>query len=288
MQGRCRSRAASLRRLHRFIPVWPVSGVSRRRDSGEPPRTRARTLAIRPRALPARLLRPAQRDVHRAYRHRPLHLFGGIGLLMGAVGFTSCSLTMLWFWGHGIADVRCSSLACSSKSSASSSSRSDCSRSSLRRSTRSGWTNANASPGWSRTSCASPRCESSTSGPDERDYPRNAQVISCPPARPVSTSPSTTLPCGRASDNSSPFQRDRAVLYCYGSPVLRHDSCGSPPLRSTSCSSAIRGTSTWPAPAGLPAAAQSCSTRCYRCTTRWCSIGAASASGRPLRGSSGP
>ena len=37
------------------------------------------------------------------YRHRPLHLFGGIGLLMGIVGFlTLLYLTVLWFMGHGI------------------------------------------------------------------------------------------------------------------------------------------------------------------------------------------
>jgi glycosyltransferase involved in cell wall biosynthesis len=37
------------------------------------------------------------------YRHRPLHLFGGVGLLMGAVGFVILLyLTMLKLWGHGI------------------------------------------------------------------------------------------------------------------------------------------------------------------------------------------
>jgi len=37
------------------------------------------------------------------YRHRPLHLFGGLGLLMGLVGFlTLAYLTVLWFLGHGI------------------------------------------------------------------------------------------------------------------------------------------------------------------------------------------
>ena len=37
------------------------------------------------------------------YRHRPLHLFGGVGLLMGAVGFVFLLyLTMLKLWGHGI------------------------------------------------------------------------------------------------------------------------------------------------------------------------------------------
>ena len=37
------------------------------------------------------------------YRHRPLHLFGGIGLLIGAVGFVILLyLTVLKFWGEGI------------------------------------------------------------------------------------------------------------------------------------------------------------------------------------------
>ena len=37
------------------------------------------------------------------YRHRPLHLFGGVGLLMGALGFVILLyLTMLKIWGHGI------------------------------------------------------------------------------------------------------------------------------------------------------------------------------------------
>jgi glycosyltransferase involved in cell wall biosynthesis len=37
------------------------------------------------------------------YRYRPLHLFGGIGLLLGAVGFVILTyLTVIWFWGAGI------------------------------------------------------------------------------------------------------------------------------------------------------------------------------------------
>jgi glycosyltransferase involved in cell wall biosynthesis len=37
------------------------------------------------------------------YRHRPLHLFGGLGLLMGVIGFVILLyLTVLWFWGEGI------------------------------------------------------------------------------------------------------------------------------------------------------------------------------------------
>jgi glycosyltransferase involved in cell wall biosynthesis len=37
------------------------------------------------------------------YRYRPLHLFGGIGMLMGALGFIILLyLSVLWFWGQGI------------------------------------------------------------------------------------------------------------------------------------------------------------------------------------------
>lgn len=37
------------------------------------------------------------------YRYRPLHLFGGVGLFMGAVGFVILLyLTVIWFWGEGI------------------------------------------------------------------------------------------------------------------------------------------------------------------------------------------
>jgi len=37
------------------------------------------------------------------YRYRPLHLFGGLGLLLGTVGFFLCTyLTILWFTGHAI------------------------------------------------------------------------------------------------------------------------------------------------------------------------------------------
>jgi hypothetical protein len=37
------------------------------------------------------------------YRHRPLHLFGGVGLLMGALGFVFLLyLSVLKLWGEGI------------------------------------------------------------------------------------------------------------------------------------------------------------------------------------------
>jgi glycosyltransferase involved in cell wall biosynthesis len=37
------------------------------------------------------------------YRHRPLHLFGGLGVFMGAVGFVILLyLTVIWLWGAGI------------------------------------------------------------------------------------------------------------------------------------------------------------------------------------------
>jgi len=37
------------------------------------------------------------------YRHRPLHLFGGVGVFMGAVGFVILVyLTVIWLWGQAI------------------------------------------------------------------------------------------------------------------------------------------------------------------------------------------
>ena len=37
------------------------------------------------------------------YRYRPLHLFGGVGLLLGALGFVVLLyLSVLWLWGQGI------------------------------------------------------------------------------------------------------------------------------------------------------------------------------------------
>ena len=37
------------------------------------------------------------------YRYRPLHLFGGVGLLLGALGFiVLLYLSVLWLWGQGI------------------------------------------------------------------------------------------------------------------------------------------------------------------------------------------
>jgi glycosyltransferase involved in cell wall biosynthesis len=37
------------------------------------------------------------------YRHRPLHLFGGLGLALGGIGFLVCVyLTILWFAGNAI------------------------------------------------------------------------------------------------------------------------------------------------------------------------------------------
>jgi glycosyltransferase involved in cell wall biosynthesis len=37
------------------------------------------------------------------YRYRPLHLFGGLGVVMGALGFVILLyLTVEWFWGHAI------------------------------------------------------------------------------------------------------------------------------------------------------------------------------------------
>ena len=59
------------------------------------------------------------------YRHRPLHLFGGIGLLTSLIGLVILVyLTVVKLAGHAIGSGRCSPLACCSSSSASSCSRS--------------------------------------------------------------------------------------------------------------------------------------------------------------------
>ena len=59
------------------------------------------------------------------YRHRPLHLFGGLGLVLGFLGIALLGyLTVLKAMGEAIGTARCSPWACCSWSSASSSSRS--------------------------------------------------------------------------------------------------------------------------------------------------------------------
>ena len=90
--------------LHRFIPVLArVPWIPDRGDPGEPPSAAARPLALRARALPARLLRSAQRHVHGALppsaappvrRHRRSSWArSGSSILT--------YLTVIWFWGHG-------------------------------------------------------------------------------------------------------------------------------------------------------------------------------------------
>ena len=81
----------------------PPIRVPDRRDPRQPPRSSAR----RSRYGPERYLRGffdlLSVTFMGRYRYRPLHLFGGIGLLMGAVGFIVLPyLTVLWFWGEGI------------------------------------------------------------------------------------------------------------------------------------------------------------------------------------------
>ena len=59
------------------------------------------------------------------YRYRPLHLFGGLGLLLGRLGFgVLVYLTVSRSAGTRSGSGRCSCSACCSSSSASSSSRS--------------------------------------------------------------------------------------------------------------------------------------------------------------------
>jgi glycosyltransferase involved in cell wall biosynthesis len=90
--------------LHRFIPI--LAAYRGFRVAEIPVNHRARQHG-RSRYGPERYLRGffdlLSVTFMGRYRHRPLHLFGGVGVLMGAVGFIILTyLTMLWFWGHGI------------------------------------------------------------------------------------------------------------------------------------------------------------------------------------------
>jgi glycosyltransferase involved in cell wall biosynthesis len=90
--------------LHRFLPV--LAAYQGYRVAEIPVNHRARQHG-RSRYGPERYLRGffdlLSVTVMGRYRYRPLHLFGGIGLLMGAVGFIILLyLSMLWFWGQGI------------------------------------------------------------------------------------------------------------------------------------------------------------------------------------------
>ena len=90
--------------LHRFIPV--LAAYRGFRVAEIPVNHRARQHG-RSRYGPERYLRGffdlLSVTFMGRYRHRPLHLFGGLGLLMGSVGFVVLLyLTVLWFWGEGI------------------------------------------------------------------------------------------------------------------------------------------------------------------------------------------
>ena len=90
--------------LHRFIPV--LAAYQGYRMAEIPVNHRARQHG-RSRYGPERYLRGffdlLSVTFMGRYRYRPLHLFGGIGLLLGAVGFIILTyLTTIWFWGAGI------------------------------------------------------------------------------------------------------------------------------------------------------------------------------------------
>jgi glycosyltransferase involved in cell wall biosynthesis len=90
--------------LHRFIPVLAAyQGYS---VAEIPVNHRARQHG-RSRYGPERYLRGffdlLSVTFMGRYRYRPLHLFGGLGALMGAVGFVILTyLTVVWFWGEAI------------------------------------------------------------------------------------------------------------------------------------------------------------------------------------------
>jgi glycosyltransferase involved in cell wall biosynthesis len=90
--------------LHRFIPV--LAAYRGYRIAEVPVNHRARQHGSS-RYGPERYLRGffdlLSVTFMGRYRHRPLHLFGGIGALMGAIGFVILTyLTVIWFWGQGI------------------------------------------------------------------------------------------------------------------------------------------------------------------------------------------
>lgn len=90
--------------LHRFIPV--LAAYRGFRVAEMPVNHRARQHG-RSRYGPERYLRGffdlLSVTFMGRYRHRPLHLFGGVGLLMGAMGFiVLLYLALLKAWGHGI------------------------------------------------------------------------------------------------------------------------------------------------------------------------------------------
>ena len=90
--------------LHRFIPI--LASYRGFRVAEIPVNHRARTHG-KSRYGPERYMRGfldlLSVTFMGRYRHRPLHLFGGFGILLGAIGFVILLyLTMLWFWGHGI------------------------------------------------------------------------------------------------------------------------------------------------------------------------------------------
>ncbi|HSI97257.1 MAG TPA: hypothetical protein VK926_02760, partial [Gaiellaceae bacterium] len=90
--------------LHRFIPV--LASYRGFRTAEIPVNHRARVHGSS-RYGPERYLRGffdlLSVTFMGRYRHRPLHLFGGLGLLMGAVGFiVLLYLTTVWLWGEAI------------------------------------------------------------------------------------------------------------------------------------------------------------------------------------------
>ena len=90
--------------LHRFIPVLAAYRGFRVAEIPVNHRPRAHG---RSRYGPERYLRGffdlLSVTFMGRYRHRPLHLFGGLGAFMGALGFVILTyLTVIWFWGHGI------------------------------------------------------------------------------------------------------------------------------------------------------------------------------------------
>ena len=210
------------------------------------------------------------------YRHRPLHLFGGLGLLLGALGTLVLGyLTVLKLTGEAIGHrplltlgvllvvvgVQLVSLGLVSELVASH--HEERSRRTEHRSCT-----------WTRSSAD---LRILYFGTYERGYPRNAQVISCLRGAGAEVIERHASVWERRRHNWSVGLGAAARVGLAETRLLR----GAAESASTRSSSATRGTSTCLQPGGSRAAAPSSSTRSSRCTRRSSRTAAASRRPRP-------
>ena len=213
------------------------------------------------------------------YRHRPLHLFGGLGLLLGAARNASLLvyLTVLKLTGEAIGHrplltlgvllvvvgMQLFSLGLVGELS--------------RATTRSGRRGEPRRAARGRDPALAPRLRVLYFGTYERDYPRNAQVISCLRRAGVEVRRAPRRPCGRGGGTSGSPGRRRPLRVAAAEARLL--AGGRTASASTPSSSATRATSTCPPRGAPPAAGRSSSTRSCRSRTRSSTIAARFAPG---------